>query len=81
MPQNGKIKYLEVDFGDWTDAERICIRYRGDGTPSPSTVSEWCRKDEERIGHKVTSVYPIEREEAEAFYDFSKEDNWPIFSL
>jgi len=75
------VKYLEVDFGYWTEDELICIKYTGDGTPSISVVSEWCREDEERIGRKVTSVYPIEREEAEAFYDFSNEDKWPVFSL
>lgn len=75
-----EIKYLEVDFGNWTDAERICIKYTGDAEPSVATVSEWCRMDEERIGHKVTAVHPIDREEADAFYDLSHEDRWPVFS-
>lgn len=75
-----EVKFFEVDFGDDTEAERICIKYRGD-LLTVEDASRFCKKDEERIGHKVTAVYPIMRREAEALYDFSKEDKWPVFPL
>ena len=75
-----EVKFFEVDFGDDTEAERICIKYRGD-ILTVEDASRFCKKDEERIGHKVTAVYPIMRREAEALYDFSKEDKWPVFPL
>lgn len=78
--KKNEVKFFEVDFGDDTEAERICIKYRGD-LLTVEDASRFCKKDEERIGHKVTAVYPIMRREAEALYDFSREGKWPIFPL
>ena len=75
-----EIKFCEVDFGEETDADRIAIKYRGE-TPTVEQVSEWCRKDEQLFGHKVTSVHPADRKEVEPFYDFSRESKWPVFPL
>ena len=75
-----EVRFFEVDFGDDTEAERICIKYRGD-LLTVEEASKFCKKDEERIGHKVTAVYPIARSEADGLYDFSREDKWPVFPL
>jgi hypothetical protein len=78
--KRNEIKFCEVDFGDDTDADRIVIKYCGE-TPTVEKVSEWCRSDEVKFGHKVTSIHTVERKEAETFYDFSHESEWPVFPL
>lgn len=69
--------YFEVDFGEDVEADRICIKSVKEN-PSVEEVSMFCRIDEERFGHEVTSIHPIGREEAEGLYDLSREDEWPV---
>lgn len=73
------MNYYEVDFGEGTDNDRICIR--GVREPSVSEASEFCKKDEAVFGAKVTKVTPISFEEACAFYDMRNVDTFPIFGV
>ena len=74
---NGKLYYFEVKFGDYDGATTICIKSVAEH-PTVRQVSKFCRDDENTLGQKVTSVYPIERAEAEELYDFSNEGKWPV---
>ena len=71
------MNYYEIDFGEGTDNDRICIK--GVREPSIEEASIFCRKDEIKFGAKVTKVTPITYEDACALYDMSNVDHFPIF--
>ena len=71
-------QYFEVEFSidhDENTAEWICIR--GERQPSVEEANVFCKADAERVKMPVTGVFPISRQEAEAFYDFTNEANGP----
>ncbi len=71
------MKYFEIDFGEGTDNDRICIR--GFRKPTIEEASEFCREDEKMFGKRVTRVTEITLEEAKEFYDVNKDAKFPIF--
>lgn len=80
MNRPNNLNYYEVEFSFRDPAQgtySICIR--GTREPSVEEAAVFCRKDAESLDAVVTRVDPISREEAEHFYDFSNEENWPIF--
>ena len=71
------MNYYEIDFGYAVENDRICIK--GLREPTIAEANEFCKADVKRFGAEVTKVTPIEKNEAEAFYDFSNEAVWPVF--
>lgn len=71
------MKYFEIDFGEGTDNDRICIR--GLRKPTIDEASEFCRAEEKMFGQKVTMVTEISLEEAKAFYNMDNMARFPIF--
>ena len=71
------MNYYEIDFGEGVENDRLCIK--GLREPSIAEANEFCKEDAKRFGAEVTKVTPIERDEAEALYDFTNEAVWPVF--
>ncbi len=57
--------------------ESICIRAIRE--PTVTEASAFCRADEEILKRKVTNVKPLTEVEARSCFDFSNEDEWPVF--
>ena len=85
------IKYYEIEFAnidensDVSDLDpdadefySICIR--GRRKPSIKEAEEFCREDMVRSGNNiVVNVAELTPEEAHAFYDMGREDEFPVF--
>ena len=76
------LNYFEVAFSNGSandnNAQWICIR--GTQKPTLAEAHQFLALDCERFGLPVVGVYPIDKDTARNFYDFSNENNWPIFS-
>lgn len=76
-------QYFEVCIGDGPKESVndcwMCIR--GVRTPSVQEAERFLAADIAKIGGHVLDVYPIDRKAAESCYDFSYEDQWPVFGL
>ena len=74
-------QYFEVRIGNSIDESDndfwMCIR--GVRAPSIDEAEQFLSADVARIGGHVLEVFPIEQETAESCYDFSHEDQWPVF--
>ena len=74
-------QYFEVRIGNSTEESDndfwMCIR--GVRAPSVDEAERFLSADIARIGGHVIEVFPIERKTAESCYDFSKENQWPVF--
>jgi len=82
-------RYFEVEFSNNNTIDRsidgcgdemsICIV--GTDWPSIEEAADFCKADMERNGYKfVVSVSELSEEEAYAFYDMSREKEFPIFN-
>ncbi len=74
--------YFEVWFSpenskDIVPPETICIKAMRE--PTVDEASTFCRTDEEMLGRKVVNVTPLTEVEARSCFDFSNEDQWPVF--
>lgn len=74
-------QYFEISIGSHPEESDddfwICIR--GVRTPSIREAEQFLAADTAKYGGHVLGVYPLSRKEAEAFYDFSHEEMWPVF--
>lgn len=69
------IQYFEVDL---TSEYSMCIK--AVTTPTIAGLTKFLAKDLEIYdSQEVVGFNPICREEAEKFYDFTNEPNWPIY--
>lgn len=68
------IKYYELDFDD-NDGMLI----KGVRKPSIEEANNFVKDD--LHANSVVGVFSIEETEARAFYDFTNENEWPIFGL
>ncbi len=79
MPE---LKYFEVAFSrtdaDDSNAEWICIR--GTEQPTLAEANRFLASDVKRLGLPAVGVFPIDENYARSCYDFSHEQDWPIFS-
>ncbi|MGN8969859.1 hypothetical protein [Intestinimonas sp. HCP28S3_D6] len=69
---SSKVSFYELDF-----ESGYGMVIKGTRDPSVEEAQDFISKhgtDEVVIG-----VFPISREEAENFYDFTYEENWPVF--
>lgn len=76
------IKYYEVFFGGYsTEQFSMCIR--GVRRPSADEANVFLSWEVDHCagGKPVSEVYEIDRTEAESLYDFSNEENWPVFGM
>lgn len=64
----------EDEGGFW-----MCIH--GVRQPAPEEAERFLAGDVKNNGGKVLAVNQISAEEASAFYDLSRESEWPIFGL
>lgn len=55
----------------------MCIR--GVRTPTIEEAEQFCAADVSLYGGHVLGVYPIDSEDARDSYDFSREQDWPVF--
>ena len=74
-------QYFEVCIGDGPKESDndfwMCIR--GVRTPSVQEAEQFLAADIAQIGGHVLDVCPIDRKNAESCYDFSYEEQWPVF--
>lgn len=79
MPE---MKYYEVAFSntDEEDCNAAWICIRGIDAPTLSELQLFLKKDIQKLGMPAVAVFPIDRDYAEACYDFSNEQKWPIFT-
>ena len=74
-------QYFEVRIGSTTEESDndiwMCIR--GVRAPSVDEAELFLSTDIARIGGHVFEVFPIERKTAESCYNFSNENQWPVF--
>ena len=79
MPE---MKYFEAAFSrtdaDDSNAEWICIR--GTEQPTLMEANRFLASDVKRLGLPVVGIFPIDRDYAQNYYDFSHEQDWPIFT-
>lgn len=57
----------------------IGIIRSGSRLPSIQEAEQFLAGDIAKIGGRVLGVYPINRRDAEWCYDFSYEEQWPVF--
>lgn len=76
-------KYFEVCIGDGpkenVNDTWMCIR--GVKTPSVQEAEQFLAADIAKFGGHVLNVSPIDRKTAESCYDFSYEEQWPVFGI
>lgn len=76
-------QYFEICIGDGPEESDddfwMCIR--GVREPSIQEAEQFLADDIAQIGGHVLGVYPIDRRDADGFYDFSYEEQWPVFGL
>lgn len=76
-------QYFEVCIGDGPKENVndywMCIR--GMREPSVQEAEQFLADDIAQTGGRVLGVYPIDRRDADGSYDFSDEDQWPVFGL
>ncbi len=74
-------QYFEVCIGDGPKESVndfwMCIR--GVRAPSIQEAEQFLSADITQIGGHVLDVCPIDRKTAEGCYDFSYEEQWPVF--
>ena len=74
-------QYFEVRIGNSAEESDndfwMCIR--GMRAPSIDEAEQFLSADIARIGGHVIEVFPIEQKTAESCYDFSNENQWPVF--
>ena len=75
------VNYYEICIGQGPEESSndswMCIK--GTRQPTIEEVEKFCASDIAMFGGHVLGVYPMTREEAERFYDFENEANWPVF--
>lgn len=78
-----KQQYFEVCIGDdiKMSASLYWMCIRGVRVPSIQEAEQFLANDIAKIGGHVLIVSPIDRKTAESCYDFSYEDQWPVFGL
>lgn len=78
-----KYEYFELGIGSKSkeSANDFWMCIRGVRTPSIQEAEQFVAADAAQYGGNVLGVYPIDRKEAEHFYDFSHEETWPVFGL
>lgn len=87
MPREGGAKleyqYYEVCIGNGPEESGndfwMCIR--GVREPSIQEAEQFLAGDIAKNGGRVLGVYPIDQEAAKGSYDFSYEEQWPVFGL
>lgn len=76
-----ELSYYEVCIGHGpkeTDNDFwMCIR--GEREPSIQEAEQFLAADIAKHGGHVLGVYPIDQEAAKNCYDFSREEQWPVF--
>lgn len=74
-------QYFEIDISDkpQESANDFWMCIRGVRMPSIQEAEQFLATDIAKHGGHVLGVYPIDRKEAEALYDFSREETWPVF--
>ena len=72
MTDSGAIAFYELDF-----ASGYGMVIKGKRAPSVEEAQKFILKH--GTSEVVTDVFPISREEATYFYDFTNEENWPVF--
>lgn len=76
-------QHFEVCIGDGPKESGndfwICIR--GVRIPSMQEAEQFLADDIAKNGGHVLGVYPTDRRSAEGYYDFSCEEQWPVFGL
>ena len=76
-------QYFEVCIGDGPKESVndywMCIR--GVRAPSIQETEQFLADDIAKLGGHVLDVYPIDQTTAGGCYDFSYEDQWPVFGL
>ena len=76
-----KYEYFELDIGrkPKESANNFWMCIRGVRTPSIQEAEQFLAADTAKYGGHVLDVYPIDRVTAEGCYDFSYEEQWPVF--
>lgn len=76
-------QYFEVCIGNGPEESYndiwICIR--GVRAPSIQEAEQFLSADIAEAGGHVLDIYPIDRKTAEGCYDFSYEEQWPVFGI
>lgn len=76
-------QYFEVCIGDGPkeSVNDVWMCIRGMRAPSIQEAEQFLTADIAKIGGHVLDVCPIDRKTAESCYDFSYEEQWPVFRL
>lgn len=69
-----KFAYYEIDF---KDGYSIVIKSKRE--PTLEEANRWLAEDVKKYGPVTLVGDEISREDAEKFYDFSTEKDWPVF--
>ena len=75
------MNYYEIRLGNGYDGGKsvwMCIK--GTREPTIREASDFCRADVESYKLPVSGVYPIDERTARSCYDFSHEQDWPVFT-
>ena len=76
-------QYFEARIGDGPkeSVNDIWMCIRGVRAPSIQEAEQFLAGDIAQTGGRVLGVYPIDRRDASGCYDFSYENQWPVFGL
>ena len=74
-------QYFEICIGNGPreSFNDIWMCIRGVRAPSIQEAEQFLAADVAQIGGYVLGVYPIDLKNAEGCYDFSCEEQWPVF--
>ena len=76
-------QYFEICIGDGPKegVNDIWMCIRGVRAPSIQAAEQVLSADITKVGGHVLNVSPIDRRTAESCYDFSYEEQWPVFGI
>ena len=76
-------QYFEARIGDGPkeSVNDIWMCIRGVRAPSIQEAEQFLSADITKVGGHVLNVSPIDRRTAESCYDFSYEEQWPVFGI
>jgi hypothetical protein len=74
-------QYFEARIGDGPEesVNDIWMCIRGVRKPSIQEAEQFLADDIAKYGGHVLGVYPIDQRDADGSYDFSYEEQWPVF--